>query len=386
VVPKARPMPLQSLAQRTVGRLPYGIRRPLLKLARPSSTTISQRQPRLRRVVVDAFSIMGGWPSPQCFRRFRFESNLGIRPLLQRHSAGSRGPSCFWWGPKVLPSAFWTPLLGFIKDRPSASTDAVRPLPGGPRPALRPGAAILRTRSALAVLPDYGGLLHSTPCRFVAPCIRPWGSPRFRSALALRPKARGEGSPSPVAPHPSKLSPPRQVAARHHAPIPSRRCSGFPVSSPPVLPRLGPGPSDLRSTSGFCSAAKSVAACRRCHRQAARCSLGLGPRRVLDAFPEPSLRRATDGWSRVTRRSRGGRPWLVPLWPEGRVGADRGWSRDGPWAARGPSAVVPLWSEDRAGAGRGWSLCGPKTGGRPWEPGASSSSPRAGRVGVRWLT
>jgi hypothetical protein len=61
----------------------------------------------------------------------------------------------------------------------------------------------------------------------------------------------------------------------------------------------------------------------------------------------------------VTRRSRRGRPWLVPPRPEGRAGADRGWSRDGPWSAWGPSAVVPLWSEDRAGAVR--SLCGPKT-------------------------
>jgi hypothetical protein len=45
----------------------------------------------------------------------------------------------------------------------------------------RPGVATLRTRSALAVLPGFDGLLRLTPCRFVAPCCRSWGSPRFRS-------------------------------------------------------------------------------------------------------------------------------------------------------------------------------------------------------------
>jgi hypothetical protein len=97
-----------------------------------------------------------------------------------------------------LPSAFWTPLLGFIKDRPSASTDVVRPLPNEPRPVLRPEVAKLRTRSALAVLPDYGGLLRSTPCRFVAPCIRPWGSPSFRSAPCPVPEGTGWGARLPL--------------------------------------------------------------------------------------------------------------------------------------------------------------------------------------------
>ena len=198
-------MPLQSFAQRTVSHLPHGIRRSLLKLTRPSSPTISQRQPKSKRVVVDAFCITGGWPSPQRFWRSWFGLNLAWC-LLQRLIAGSRGPLCFRPDPKVLPSALWTPLLGFIKDRPSASTDVVRSLPGGPRPALWSVVATLRTRSALAVLPDFGGLLRSTPCRFVAPCIRPWGSPSFRSAPAL-PEGTGWGLAFPCGASPFEVFP-----------------------------------------------------------------------------------------------------------------------------------------------------------------------------------
>jgi hypothetical protein len=162
--------------------------------------------------------------------------------------------------------------------------------------------------------------------------------------LLLARRLGAGGSPSPVASHPSKLSPPRQVAARHRAPIPSRRCSGFPVLGPTVLPRLGPAsfrPSlDLRAL--------------------LRCEVRCG----LPALPPPSCPMLPWAWSQAgsrcvslrrsgerrvvgpaqARRPRGGRPWMVP---------------DGPWAARGPSAVVPLWSEDRAGAVR--SRCGPKT-------------------------
>jgi hypothetical protein len=67
------------------------------------------------------------------------------------------------------------------------------------------------------------------------------------------------GLPFPVAPHPSKLSPSQQVAVRHRAPIPSRRCFRRPASVPPVLPRLVPGLFPVHSTSGLCSVAKSVA-------------------------------------------------------------------------------------------------------------------------------
>lgn len=46
---------------------------------------------------------------------------------------------------------------------------------------LRPGVATLRTRSVPVVPPDFDGLLRWTSRRFVAPCSRPWGSPRFRA-------------------------------------------------------------------------------------------------------------------------------------------------------------------------------------------------------------
>jgi hypothetical protein len=141
----------------------------------------SQRQPKLKRVRIDAFCFAASWPLPLGFRRFGLNRIRDLTSSSKTH-AGSRGPSELKRGPKVLPSPVWTTLLGFIKDRPSASTDTACPLPDEPRPALRPGVAKLRTCSALAVLPDFGGLLHAAPCRFVAPCIRPWGSPRFQLA------------------------------------------------------------------------------------------------------------------------------------------------------------------------------------------------------------
>lgn len=48
---------------------------------------------------------------------------------------------------------------------------------------LRPEAATLRTRSALAVPPGFDGLLRPTSRRFFAPCNRPWGSPRFKAGI-----------------------------------------------------------------------------------------------------------------------------------------------------------------------------------------------------------
>jgi hypothetical protein len=112
---------------------------------------------------------------------------------------------------RSLGGLVWTPLMGF-KDRPSADINAARPLPGRPKPSLWPGGANLRTRSVLAVPPDSDGLLRSAPCRSIAPCNRPWGSPCFwlsRSAAARRLWWRGcsilDGA------YPSKLFPPWQL-------------------------------------------------------------------------------------------------------------------------------------------------------------------------------
>jgi hypothetical protein len=296
-------MPLQSFAQRTVSHLPHGIRRSLLKLARPefagdftATTEVeARRRRRLQRSGWLAFAA-----TPLALLVW-IESGLGVS---YRDTAGSRGPSCFRPDPKVLPFALWTPLLGFIKDRPSASTDAVRPLPDEPRPALRPEVAKLRARSALAVLPDYGGLLRSTPCRSVAPCIRPWGSPSFRSAPCPLPEGVGfGGSPSPVALYPSEFSPPQQADARHRTPVPSRRCSEPLVVGPPVLPRLAPRPSARHSTSGFCSAAKSVASPPALPPTNCPILPWAWSQAGSDAFPPP-LRGVAGGWPPAAPRDR----------------------------------------------------------------------------------
>jgi hypothetical protein len=78
--------------------------------------------------------------------------------------------------------------LGLSKDRPSTDTSCARPLPGSSRATLRPEVATPRTRSALAVPPDFGGLLRASPRRSVAPCNRSWGSPRFRLNERENPK------------------------------------------------------------------------------------------------------------------------------------------------------------------------------------------------------
>jgi hypothetical protein len=104
-----------------------------------------------------------------------------------------------------------TPLMGF-KDRPSADINAVRPLPGRPRPSLRLGSANFRARSVLVVPPDSDGFLRSAPCRSIAPCNRPWGSPccsRCRSSVARGP--RWGGCDLPDGAYPSKLFPPWQL-------------------------------------------------------------------------------------------------------------------------------------------------------------------------------
>jgi len=48
---------------------------------------------------------------------------------------------------------------------------------------LRSKDATPQTCSAPVVLPDFGGLLHAMPRKFVAPCFRPWGSPCFPLTL-----------------------------------------------------------------------------------------------------------------------------------------------------------------------------------------------------------
>jgi len=73
-----------------------------------------------------------------------------------------------------------TPLMGFIVVPLRRQTHRVNS--GLAETSRRQRAAKLSARSALAVPPDFGGLLRIVPCEDVALHNRPWGSPCFRSA------------------------------------------------------------------------------------------------------------------------------------------------------------------------------------------------------------
>ena len=88
--------------------------------------------------------------------------------------------------PDVLTPPSELPLLWFSKERPSTDISNLRPVPvstSRKRGDLRCYAAKRNTPSALVVLPDCDGLLRMLPCRFVAPCYRPWGSGCFQRDL-----------------------------------------------------------------------------------------------------------------------------------------------------------------------------------------------------------
>jgi len=185
--------------------------------------------------------------------------------------------------------------MGFIKDRPSTGA------PSGvhsrtSKLVLRPEAATPRTRSALVVPPDFGGLLHPTACRFVAPCSRPWGSPCFRSAVR-GPKTPGR-SPFPMAPHPSKRFPPEQPLPRQSGEPGSPRRLALPplVRAAPSFARrvatVRAGGASLPSTSGLCSTLESVAG-----------PLALPPA-VRPMLPWASIQQRDGDASRVSGRAR----------------------------------------------------------------------------------
>jgi hypothetical protein len=72
------------------------------------------------------------------------------------------------------------PLMGFPKIAP-LPFECVRPLQGllPKKMSSRREAAKLHARSALVVSHNLDGLSRVTPCRFIAPCFRLWGSPHF---------------------------------------------------------------------------------------------------------------------------------------------------------------------------------------------------------------
>jgi hypothetical protein len=65
--------------------------------------------------------------------------------------------------------------MGFLQRPPLRRHQQCASTPGYPGP----GIATSRARSVLTVPPGSDGLLRASPCRFVAPCYRPWGSPGF---------------------------------------------------------------------------------------------------------------------------------------------------------------------------------------------------------------
>ena len=147
------------------------------------------------------------------------------------------------------------------------------------------------------------------------------------------------GSPFPVAFHPSEFSPPRQADARHRTPVPSRRCSEFLVVGPPVLPRLAPRPSARHSTSGLCSAAKSVASLPAFPLTDCPILPWARSQAGSDAFPSP-LRGVASGCPSWPRRTAEGWPGIRALRrpaEAGRVGV-----RCMAWWALAPRGFGPM--------------------------------------------
>jgi hypothetical protein len=181
---------------------------------------------------------------------------VGTTTSRPRDRASPSKTACrFAWSFPRLPGRslggpVGTPLMGF-KDRPSADISAARPLPGRPKSSLRPGGANLRARSVLAVPPDSDGLLRSAPCRSIAPCNRPWGSPCFWvRSLPRYPKAAVARQPHPRWRRPFEAFPSLVAVPCHHGLCPLAVPCRFAVLSARVAACFRPGPAG-RPTSGL---------------------------------------------------------------------------------------------------------------------------------------
>lgn len=157
-----------------------------------------------------------------------------------------------------------TPLLGFIKDRPSTDIDITRPLPLG-----RNRASVwryqLHTRSVLVVPPDLDGFLRGESRRFIAPCSRSWGSPssatvpkHYRLPSAPQPF---EALPSMQPGHVTRVAPvhrgsyPLAVAVNRlacfHAIRPSATSGPFSASKAAAHSKMLPSPNEPHAPLGF---------------------------------------------------------------------------------------------------------------------------------------
>jgi len=316
--------------------------------------------------------------------------------------------------------------MGFSKDRPSVDVSIVHPLPATNRASLprgaswarwlvpprganrtrrhlRPGVARFRARSVLAVPPGFDGLLCTIPCRFVAPCSRPWGSPRFRRRSALLPpparddlpkeaprardpRAMCRTPPFPWRVHPSELFPRRQprrvtaadalspsgglgatapafpeegrAAARGNATdlkalIHRRvRCdpAAFPPEGRPMLPWASDPREDRRLRSGVLGAALAVTS----HdawtaRTVARCPAGAGNARRTGRGTFPTSLTRLPVRTRTTEVAQARGPDRPPS-PEGRRHATS-WEAATRW--RGALPACRPRDEDRCRAPRG---------------------------------
>jgi hypothetical protein len=321
VVPKARPMPLQSLAQQTVSRVPFGIRRPLVKLARParqrfrsddrsrsaSSSTLSaswvvglhhnasgasglnrNQNPAspTETLSVRAVRPASGRARRSCRPRsglLSWGSSKIASPPVQMpcvHSQVGRGPP---FGPKqpcsglVPPLPFFPASAVYSARHPAgllrpASGHGVRHVSGLPLPCARrhrAGARLSRWRSTLRSFPLRGRSLCVTAHRF--PLTVGLG---FRSWIRACCHARTRVLP-PVS-RPQGFAPPR-------SPL---RLAGVATTKLPDAP------------------------------------LGLVP--CGSSIPVPTAAPRIGGWS-------------VPPWSEDRLGAVRGWPF--PRAVRGSRAL-----------------------------------------------
>ena len=116
-----------------------------------------------------------------------------------------------------------TPLHRIFHSRPV-------PVPIPKNESLRPVAAKRWEPSAFTVPPGSGGLLRVRTCKFVAPCIRPWGSSGFVCGLAhvAFPHHSLLQSLLSLALIPFEAFPLSIAAPRHRVAFPSRRFTTTP--------------------------------------------------------------------------------------------------------------------------------------------------------------
>jgi hypothetical protein len=111
-----------------------------------------------------------------------------------------------WGDPKVPPVRSGLLSWGSKIAPPPIQTMCVHSQVG--KPTFRPEGANLQARSVHVVPPDSDGLLRASPCRSIAPCNRPWGSPCFRRSPPGWPEGRVGACSILDGAYPSKLFPP----------------------------------------------------------------------------------------------------------------------------------------------------------------------------------